>query len=44
MQSHKDEVAEAPVEDNTAMDMGVLTLDEENVQDDDVVVVVVEVD
>ena len=33
MQSRKDEVAEAP-EDNTAVDMGVLTLGEENVQDD----------
>lgn len=44
LQSHRDEVAEAP-EDNTAVDMGLLTLGEENVQHDVVVVVaVLEVD
>ena len=48
MQSHKDEEAEAP-EDNTAVDMVVLTLDEEDMQDeedvqDDVAAAVLEVD
>ena len=44
MQSHKDEEEAEAHEDDTAVDMVVLTLDEEDVQDDVAAAAVLEVD